>query len=106
VIWYKTSTDSINNQIDLSSQNHLLQVKSIMSANLRQLDYLTEQISTNPSLSEKQFAHPYYAWEANRELLRNKVNSNIIEELYVYFYSQPNQVYSSNGRLVKRMVWV
>ncbi|MCD5001901.1 AraC family transcriptional regulator [Enterococcus saccharolyticus] len=99
IIWYKTSTDSINNQIDLSAQNHLLQVKSIMSANLRQLDYLTDQISNNPLLSEKMFEHPYYSLEASKELLRNKVNSNIIEELYVYYYNQPEKVYSSNGLL-------
>ncbi len=99
IIWYKTSTDSINKQIELSAQNHLLQVKAIMSANLRQLDSLTEQISKNGLLTEKMFDHPYYSFEASRELQRNKVNSNIIEDLFVFFYDRSDQFYSSHGKL-------
>lgn len=99
VIWYKTSTDSINNQIDLSAENQLLQVQTIISKNMEQLQAITKEISTNPELSEKNFTHPYYSLEARRELQKYKLNSSIIEEMYLHFDHKENTVYSSNGKL-------
>lgn len=98
-IWYRTSTTSINDQIDLSAKNQLIQVQSIMSGNLSQLDLITKQMTYNPSLTEKMATHPYYATEMIKELQRYKIYSNLIEELYIYFYDQPNKLYSASGQM-------
>lgn len=98
-IWYQTSTTSINNQIDLSAKNQLIQVQSIMSGNLSQLDLITKQMTYNVSLTEKMATHPYYASEMIKELQRYKIYSNLIEELYMYFYDLPDRMFSSSGQL-------
>ena len=53
VIWYQTSTTSINDQIDLSANNQLIQVQSIMSGNLTQLDLIAKQMGYSNLLTEK-----------------------------------------------------
>ncbi|WP_438760697.1 AraC family transcriptional regulator [Enterococcus sp. AZ194] len=99
IIWYKTSVDSLNDQIQLSSRNYLLQVRSIISNNMNQLDMLTKEIGTNPKTTEKMAKHPYYSIEMMKELQRYKITSNIIDELYIYYYDEPNRFYSSAGSL-------
>lgn len=99
LIWYQTSTESINNQIDLSAKNQLLQVQTIISKNMNQLTAITKEVSINPELSEKKFTHPYYSLEARRELQKYKINSNIIEEMYIHFNDLSGFVYSTNGKL-------
>ena len=99
VIWYQTSTTSINDQIDLSANNQLIQVQSIMSGNLTQLDLIAKQMGYSNLLTEKMATHPYYASEMTRELQRYKFYSSLIEELYIYYYNLPNEIFSSNGKL-------
>ncbi|MHC5269745.1 helix-turn-helix domain-containing protein [Enterococcus sp. LJL98] len=98
-IWYRTSTTSINDQIDLSAKNQLIQVQSIMSGNLSQLDLITKQMTYNSALTEKMATHPYYASEMLKELQRYKLYSSLIEELYMYFYDLPDKIFSSSGQL-------
>lgn len=59
-IWYKTSTDSINSQVELSSRNHLLQLKSSFENNLLQLNDLSHQIPHDVKLTLQMLKHPYY----------------------------------------------
>lgn len=99
IIWYQTSTTSINDQIDLSAKNQLLQVQSIMSGNLTKLDLITKQMGYNSLLTEKMATHPYYASEMIKELHRYKIYGSLIEELYLYYYDMPDQMFSSNGKL-------
>lgn len=99
IIWYKTSIDSLNDQIRLSSRNYLLQVRSIIANNMSQLDMLTKEIGANPKTTEKMAKHPYYSVEMMKELQRYKITSNIIDEMYIYYYDEPNKFYSSAGSL-------
>lgn len=97
IIWYTTSKESLNNQIELSTRNYLLQVRSIFSSNFSQLDLLTREVASNPKITPKTVTHPYYVLETMKELQRYKVTNNSIEEMYLYYYEEPNILYSSTG---------
>ncbi len=96
-IWYQTSTESLNKQIELSTRNYLLQVRSIFYTNFSQLDLLTREVGSNPKTTPKMAAHPYYSTEMMKELQRYKITNNVIEEMYLYYDEEPNKLYSSAG---------
>ncbi|MDI5468210.1 hypothetical protein MJH92_23505, partial [Salmonella enterica subsp. enterica serovar Kentucky] len=96
-IWYQTSTESLNKQIELSTRNYLLQVRSIFYTNFSQLDLLTREVGANPKTTPKMAAHPYYSTEMMKELQRYKITNNVIEEMYLYYDEEPNKLYSSAG---------
>ena len=96
-VWYRISIESLNNQIELSTRNYLLQVRSIFSTNFTQLDLLTREVGSNPKTTPKMAEHPYYSIEMMRELQRYKVTNNTIEEMYLYYDDEPNKLYSSAG---------
>ncbi|OJG71440.1 hypothetical protein RV11_GL000455 [Enterococcus phoeniculicola] len=60
---------------------------------------LTKEIGANPKTTEKMAKHPYYSVEMMKELQRYKITSNIIDEMYIYYYDEPNKFYSSAGSL-------
>ncbi|MGX7238125.1 helix-turn-helix domain-containing protein [Enterococcus phoeniculicola] len=66
---------------------------------MSQLDMLTKEIGANPKTTEKMAKHPYYSVEMMKELQRYKITSNIIDEMYIYYYDEPNKFYSSAGSL-------
>lgn len=98
-IWYHTSISSINEQMELSVTNYLLQAKSIINSQLLQLDLAAKQMTTDSKLSEYMLNDPYYTVEAQQELQRYKLNQRLVQEVYVYHYSHPDTLYSSNGKL-------
>lgn len=98
-VWYQTSTSSINEQIDLSAKNQLLQVRSTLLDNLGQFDLITTQMRYNHLLTEKMATHPFYSSETIKEIQRYKLNGTLIEDVYLHFNEAPNQLFSSNGFL-------
>ncbi|MGX7418235.1 helix-turn-helix domain-containing protein [Carnobacterium gallinarum] len=99
IIWYQTSIQSIEKQIQLSTQNYLLQAQTTMSDHLKQLEFISKQLSLDSKVSINMATHPYYSIEARSELARYKISSNLIDELFVYYYDEPNKVSSAFGQL-------
>lgn len=96
-VWYKTSKESLENQIDLATKNYLLQVRSTFLMNFSQLDLLAKDLGSNSKITPKLIDDPYYSLEAMKEMQHYKVASNSIEEMYIYYYDQANVLYSSTG---------
>jgi len=98
-IWYRTSLKSISQQIDATMDSYLLQVDNSWVNQLSQLENLAAQISQDYKLSSYMVNHSYYSKEAKEELVRYKLNSQLVDDVYLYFYNTPNQFYSSVGYL-------
>lgn len=98
-IWYQTSLKSISHQIDATMDSYLLQVDNSWVNQLSQLENLAAQISQDYKLSSYMVNHNYYSKEAKEELVRYKLNSQLVDDVYLYFYNKPDQFYSSVGYL-------
>lgn len=98
-IWYQTSSESIHHQIKLAAKNQLLQAKHAFESQLLQLDDLSHQIPYEASLDETQVFHPYYGLKAEESLKKYRMNSALIEEVYMYFYENPFELFSASGKI-------
>lgn len=96
-IWYKTSGNSIQQQIQLSSKNQLLQAKAAFEEQLMQLDDLSHQIPYESSLSNDRVYHPYYGFLATEELQKFRGNSNFVQQIYLYYEKTPEKLFSTDG---------
>ena len=91
-IWYQTSLKSISHQIDATMDSYLLQVDNSWVNQLSQLENLAAQISQDYKLSSYMVNHNYYSKEAKEELVRYKLNSQLVDDVYLYFYNKPDQL--------------
>lgn len=98
-VWYQTSTSSINQQIDLSAKNQLLQARTTLRDNFSQFDLITTQMRYNSLLTEKMATHPYYSSQTTKEIQAYKINSSAIEDMYLHFNDAPDKLFSSKGYL-------
>ena len=98
-VWYQTSTSSINQQIDLSAKNQLLQARTTLRDNFSQFDLITTQMRYNSLLTEKMATHPYYSSQTTKEIQAYKINSSVIEDMYLHFNDAPDKLFSSKGYL-------
>lgn len=98
-VWYQTSTSSINQQIDLSAKNQLLQARTTLRDNFSQFDLITTQMRYNNLLTEKMATHPYYSSQTTKEIQAYKINSSVIEDMYLHFNDAPDKLFSSKGYL-------
>ncbi|WP_270789109.1 helix-turn-helix domain-containing protein [Enterococcus diestrammenae] len=98
-IWYKTSTDSINSQVELSSRNHLLQLKSSFENNLLQLNDLSHQIPHDVKLTLQMLKHPYYTLEGQQSLQKHRLEGSIVDDVFLMYNEQPDSLFSADGWL-------
>lgn len=98
-IWFKTSKDSINQQLELSSRNHLLQLQSSFENNLMQLNDLSHQIPHDGKLSLKMISHPYYTLEGQQSLRKHRLEGSIVDEVFLMYYEKPDRLFSTDGWL-------
>lgn len=98
-IWFKTSKDSINQQLELSARNHLLQLQSSFENNLMQLNDLSHQIPHDNKLSLKMISHPYYTLEGQQSLRKNRLEGSIVDEVFLMYYEKPDMLFSTSGWL-------
>ena len=98
-IWFKTSKDSINQQVTLSARNHLLQLQSAFENNLMQLNDLSHQIPFDNKLSLAQTNHAYYATEGQQSLKKNRLAGSIVADVFLLYYDKPEALFSADGWL-------
>lgn len=99
LIWYDTSTSSINRQVELSAENQLIQAKSAFESQLLQLSEMSNRIPYDSKLTHDMAAHAYYSIDAKNELAKYRMNSNLIDEVYLYYYEEPRKLFSSRGSM-------
>ncbi|KAF1303201.1 helix-turn-helix domain-containing protein [Enterococcus sp. JM9B] len=99
LIWYDTSTESINKQVTLTAKNQLLQLKYSLENNFLQLDNITHQMPYDRQLSLKKFEHPYYSREGQASLKKNMMSNKLVEEVYLHYKESPFKLFSSNGTI-------
>lgn len=97
VFIYYNSVSGLREEIEQSNINKLEQVESMTNERIKELDKIASSIAYDPRLTPYMMKHGYYGKEAQDELRKYKENSSIIQELFVYFYSQDQSIYSSNG---------
>ena len=98
-IWFKTSKDSINQQVTLSARNHLLQLQSAFENNLMQLNDLSHQIPFDNKLSLAQTNHAYYATEGQQSLKKSRLAGSIVADVFLLYYDKPDALFSADGWL-------
>ncbi|WP_430611022.1 helix-turn-helix domain-containing protein [Enterococcus sp. DIV0876] len=96
-IWYVASVKSIQQQVELSAKNQLIQLKYSLENNFIQLNYLTQKISGDYLLSLNSMSHPYYAKEGKERLQAYKMTSEFVEEIYLHYNDREDTLYSSAG---------
>lgn len=96
-IWYQTSNKSIQQQIQLSAKNQLLQAKTAFEEQLMQLDDVSHQIPYDVNLTNDRVFHPYYGFLAAKELQKFKGSNNFVQQIYLYYEKTPEKLFSTDG---------
>lgn len=97
LIWYSTSKHSVTQQLELSSKNALLQAKGNFESDLSQLDLLSQQLPYDTSITLKKLSDPFETIRSRSALAKYRLNSNFVEELYVYFPEDQEKLYTPSG---------
>ncbi|GGI66368.1 helix-turn-helix domain-containing protein [Enterococcus alcedinis] len=97
LIWYSTSKHSVTQQLELSSKNTLLQAKTNFESDLNQLDLLSQQLPYDTSITLKQLSDPFESIKSRSALAKYRLNSNFVEEVYVFFPEDKTKLYSPSG---------
>lgn len=96
VFVYENAVNSLRSEIEQSNVNQLNQVKMTIDDRMRELQEIASKIAYDEHLTPYMVRHPYYGWEAIRQLSTYKANSSILEDLFLYFHDDPT-IYSSRG---------
>ena len=98
-IWFRTSSHSIEQQVTLNAKNQLLQLKYSLENNFLQLDNITQNIPYDYHLSLNNMEHPYYSKEGRASLQKNKINNQLVEEVYLHYKDREDTLFSSAGKM-------
>lgn len=98
LIWYSTSKHSVTQQLELSSKNTLLQAKTNFESDLNQLDLLTQQLPYDTAITLEKLSDPFETIKSRSSLAKYRLNSNLVEEVYVFFPEDQTSLYTPNGR--------
>jgi two-component system response regulator YesN len=98
-IWFQTSSESIKEQVDLSLGNQLLQIKFSTENTFTQIDSLVQQIPYDDTISSYKLKHPYYGMVAQKDLSRYKLNNSFVDDLFLYYFDNPDELYTSRGTI-------
>lgn len=97
LIWYSTSKHSVTQQLELSTKNALLQAKGNFESDLSQLDLLSQQLPYDTSITLKKLSDPFETIKSRSALAKYRLNSNFVEEVYVYFPEDQEKLYTPSG---------
>lgn len=96
IIFYHISVQNLREEIINSNTDKIEQVKEFSDSRMSELENIATRISLDHRLTPYMFSQPYQSKEAIKELTSYKVNSAIVDELYIYFHGE-NQIYSPRG---------
>jgi len=97
IVMYQNAVVNFQKEIEQSNIHKLQQIKDFTDLRMRELNDIASRIAYDPKLTPyKLQKDDYSAIEAIDQLKNYKINSAIIEELFIYFREQ-NGVYSSKG---------
>lgn len=95
-IFYQTSVKNLREEIIKFNTDKVEQVKAFLDTRMGELEGIANRISLDNQLTPYMFSDPYHSKQAIKELTSYKVNSAIIDELYLYYYDD-DQIYSPRG---------
>ncbi|RXZ79459.1 helix-turn-helix domain-containing protein [Paenibacillaceae bacterium] len=93
---YQNAVVNLRSEIEQSNVNQLNQVKTTIDGHITGLHEIASKISYDERLTPYMIHHPYYSREAITALAGYKANSNILEELFLYYHDD-SQIYSYAG---------
>lgn len=95
IIYYQ-SVETLKTEINQSSMNKLTQVRNIVDGQLKEFGNIANRISNDPKLTPYMISHPYSQMIAIRDLYKYKINSSILNQLFLY-YRGGDKIYSGTG---------
>lgn len=96
IIFYQTSVQNLRGEILKFNTDKIEQVKDFLDTRMDELANIATLISLDHQLTPYMFSDPYQSKQAIKELTSYKVNSAIIDELFLYYYGD-DQIYSPRG---------
>jgi AraC-like DNA-binding protein len=93
---YENAINDLRREIEQTNVNQLIQVKLSIDERMSELQQITSRIAYDKHLSSYMVHHPYFEMEAIDALGNYKVNSSILEDLFLYFHNDEN-IYSYRG---------
>src|SRR5699024_3222101 len=97
-IIYKNTVTELREEIEQSNANKLQQVVDMTNNRLEELESIAAMISFDSRLTPYMMEDDYYRKRAIQELKKYRVNSSIIEDVFVYYPNVDNDLlYSSSG---------
>ncbi|MBW7453108.1 helix-turn-helix domain-containing protein [Paenibacillus sepulcri] len=93
---YKNAVDNLRSEIEQSNVNQLNQVRMNIDARMAELQETASRISFDVHLTPYMVRHPYYSKEAIDTLANYKANSQILDNLFLYYHDD-SVIYSSEG---------
>ena len=95
--WYSTTKNNLDHQLESANENNLWQVQNSITQYLQQLEHLANRISYDSDFSYHMDTTGYSGIEIKSNLLKYKLNSSIVSEIYLIFHRNPHTLYSSSG---------
>lgn len=95
--WYSTTKNNLDHQLESANENNLWQVQNSITQHLQQLEHLANRITYDSDFSSHMDATGYSGIEIKSNLLKYKLNSSIVSEIYLTFHKNPHFLYSASG---------
>lgn len=96
IVFYHMSVQNIRDEIIQSNTGKIEQVMDFTDSRMKELENIATRISFDHRLTPYMFSQPYFSKQAIEELRSYKVNSSIIDGLYLYYHGK-DQIYSPRG---------
>ncbi|MFB5761596.1 helix-turn-helix domain-containing protein [Paenibacillus medicaginis] len=93
---YNSAIANLRSEIEQSNVNQLNQVRMTIDSRMAELQDIAGRIAYDEHLTHYMARHPYYSREAINALANYKANSQILDDLFLYFRGDP-VIYSSDG---------
>ncbi|MHC5268314.1 helix-turn-helix domain-containing protein [Enterococcus sp. LJL98] len=99
LVWYTTSKHSVTQQLELGAKNSLLQAKTNFESDLNQLDLISQQLPHDTAISLEKLSDPFKNIQSRAALTKYRLNSSLIEQVYLYYPEDPDTFYASDGSI-------
>ncbi|WP_062320218.1 cache domain-containing protein [Halolactibacillus sp. JCM 19043] len=87
----------LQEELEQASFNNLQQVSESIGDRKREFTNIATRISTDTRLTSYQLNHPYYSYEAIKELGKYRSNSILFDEIALVYHENPDVIFTSRG---------
>lgn len=87
----------LQEELEQASLNNLQQVSESIGDRKREFTNIATRISTDTRLTSYQLNHPYYSYEAIKELGKYRSNSILFDEIALVYHENPDEIFTSRG---------